>query len=182
MRKILIRILFLIGLVFHLALVLSCSPQARLNRIIKHHPELANTDTIYITKTIPGFNVDTIFKASTNTAGLDSVIIQYKTRIDTIILKQLQTQLKTVFINKPCLDQPINFTLPDGTKATLSQSGGKFNLKAVKPTTTQKIPVQTNTYKVQYKYSGRMFAFGFLLGFFFALFITVQYFKRGGKA
>lgn len=171
---------------FTIGLIFSCSPQARLNRIIKHNPELAKTDTVYtkVPITIPGFNVDTTIQKNKSTAGIDSVINKFKTRIDSVIFLQLQAELQKAFIEKKCLTKPHTFNLPNGAKATITEDKNNLKLNVTKPTNTviATVPTAINKFQVQYKYSGRMFALGFLLGFFFALFVTVQYFKRGGAA
>ena len=49
-----------------LLLLLSCSPQKRLHRLVKKHPELTQLDTIKIIDTVivPGTNIDTVFHSS----------------------------------------------------------------------------------------------------------------------
>jgi len=47
-------------------LLFSCSPQKRLHRLVKKHPELTRVDTIKIQDTIivPGIKTDTVFSSS----------------------------------------------------------------------------------------------------------------------
>lgn len=53
----------IILLIFLSVFFISCSPQIRLQRLIKNHPELTTKDTIRITHTviIPGVKLDTAF-------------------------------------------------------------------------------------------------------------------------
>jgi len=57
---------YFIFLFFTLILLASCSPQKRLHRLVKKHPELTQLDTIKIIDTIivPGTNIDTVFHSS----------------------------------------------------------------------------------------------------------------------
>jgi len=63
-----------------LASVTSCSPSARLNRLISHHPELKILDTIVINDTIPipQLEVDTIV----NLNSLHDTLVLQKDRLD----------------------------------------------------------------------------------------------------
>jgi len=47
-------------------LISSCSPQKRLHRLVKKHPELSRVDTIKIQDTVivPGIKTDTVFSSS----------------------------------------------------------------------------------------------------------------------
>ncbi len=60
--------------------VAACSPQKRLNRIVRNHPELLQKDTITIVDTIYGWEYDTIVKFGTN----DTVIIKKENTTVTI--------------------------------------------------------------------------------------------------
>ena len=57
---------YFILLTFTFLLLASCSPQKRLHRLVKKHPELTQLDTIKIQDTVivPGTNVDTVFRSS----------------------------------------------------------------------------------------------------------------------
>lgn len=75
--------------IFLIALLFSCSPQKRLNRLIKKHPELVKTDTILVRDTIRDTinvttdltRVDTIFSFSqvfdTITITKDNLTVRY---------------------------------------------------------------------------------------------------------
>lgn len=74
----------LIGLV---VLVSSCSPQARLTRLLNRHPYLITADsvTIYDTTRIDGHRVDTMFTGSQDTFYIE------RDRVHTRIIKNLDT-------------------------------------------------------------------------------------------
>ena len=57
------------GIILILSLLLfSCSPQSRLNRLIKNHPELSIKDTVKVIDTliIPELKFDTVFRVTNN--------------------------------------------------------------------------------------------------------------------
>lgn len=62
-------------LIFGSTLILSsCTPQKRLNRLLKHHPELLQKDTVYYRDTliIPATKYDTVFKTNFDTIHINS--------------------------------------------------------------------------------------------------------------
>jgi hypothetical protein len=95
-----------------LAILFSCSPQKRLNRLLKKHPELIQTDTIWKTDTVivEAVKIDTTFKFKHDTITIvedrltvktffnyhDSTIyISAKCKSDTII-REIPVQVQTV--------------------------------------------------------------------------------------
>lgn len=74
-----------------LCMLFACSPQKRLNRIIKNNPYLLETETIYMhdTVTTEAVNIDTIFNIKFDTINIvkDKLKIQLIKSFDTIILK-----------------------------------------------------------------------------------------------
>ena len=71
-KKGIIQILFLI--------LISCSPQKRLNRIVRNNPHLLNKDTIRVIDTIvlQNYSIDTIHEIEFH----DTVIIQNNDRVE----------------------------------------------------------------------------------------------------
>ena len=158
-----------------------CSPQKRLNRLISHNPELARTDTVFINKvvSVPGFTVDTAFKAPPGADTIIKIVDHYKTRIDTVVIRELKAEIKKSFSNSPALSNPIVFKLPSGGSATLSQSGGLYFLKIKEP--EQKINIKTaaavNTYQVTVKKPWSWFFAGVLIGWVLFLVAIIIYLK-----
>jgi hypothetical protein len=102
-----------------LAILFSCSPQKRLNRLLKKHPELIQTDTIWQTDTliVEAVKIDTTFKFKHDTITIvedrltvktfynyhDSTIyISAKCKSDTII-REIPVQVQTISA-KPTTD------------------------------------------------------------------------------
>lgn len=67
----------LLSLLTLAVLIISCTPQKRLNRLIKHHPELIQNDTILKmdTTVVNGVQHDTVF---TTTITRDTIVIKDK--------------------------------------------------------------------------------------------------------
>jgi hypothetical protein len=94
-----IRVCGLSTLLIVLALLQSsCSPQARIQRLLAHHPELSTIDSIHIKDTliIPGMNLDTSFVFSTI---VDSVVLQ-KDKIHLVLKKIHDTLLIHAAVEK----------------------------------------------------------------------------------
>jgi len=78
---------YFILLTFTFLLFASCSPQKRLHRLVKKHPELTQLDTIKIQDTVivPGTNIDTVFSSS---------LLH-----DTVTITQEKLQIRLIEIN-----------------------------------------------------------------------------------
>ena len=89
-------------------LLFSCSPQKRLHRLVKKHPELTQLDTIKIQDTIivPGIKTDTVFSSSllhdTVTITKDNLQIKLIEINDTIYLNA-EVKADTVIIEREIL-------------------------------------------------------------------------------
>ena len=98
--------------IFFIALLFACSPQKRLNRLVKKHPELVKTDTITVKDTIRDtinvttelVKLDTIFSLNeihdTITITKDNLTIRYyhDTIHDSIYISG---QCDTIFVKVP---------------------------------------------------------------------------------
>ena len=80
-------IIYFTLLTFIILLLASCSPQKRLHRLVKKHPELSRVDTIKIQDTIivPGIKTDTVFS---------SLLLH-----DTVTITKENLQIKLIEIN-----------------------------------------------------------------------------------
>ena len=97
MKKIFLLILVLL-------LLLGCSPQKRLQRIIEHHPELVDTTHIKDTIVQPGWQYDTIVQLNNDTVVVqkDGVTVTlYKWKTDSIFV-EVEKEQDTVFVDVPC--------------------------------------------------------------------------------
>lgn len=66
----------------------SCSPEKRLSRLLKHHPQLIKTDTVWRadTVTVAGAKADTIFK--------------FFNRDTTVVIREKQLTMKYIYNSK----------------------------------------------------------------------------------
>jgi hypothetical protein len=114
-----------ISLLLVLSTQIGCSPSARLNRLLIHHPELKIFDTIVIsdTMTIPQVEVDTVFYLDSihDTIILqkdrleitlsrihDTLYIRGKCKADTIIIHRTIPVEKIKVVKPDKLDQLIS--------------------------------------------------------------------------
>jgi hypothetical protein len=81
-----------------LMILSSCSPQARLQRLLAHHPELSTTDSIHFKDTVilPVMKFDTSFVFSTK---VDSVVLQ-KDKINLVLKKVHDTLVVHAAVEK----------------------------------------------------------------------------------
>lgn len=88
-----------------LLLVIGCSPQKRLDRLIRKHPELVKVDTATVIDTviIPKVTVDTVLKDTTYFRLLrDTIVINN----DRLTIRQYHTR-DSIFITGECKDSII---------------------------------------------------------------------------
>ena len=101
-----------------LLLLVSCSPQKRLHRLITKHPELTRIDTIKIQDSVfvPGTNVDTVFRSSllhdTVTITQEKLQIKLIEKNDTIYLNA-NVEPDTIVITKEIPVQKIVHIEPE---------------------------------------------------------------------
>lgn len=87
--KSILIVIVIVLLAFFLFSISGCSPQFRLQRLIKHHPELITKDTITVIDTIfiPGVKADTIVKnqpGDTITITKDKLVAKLLIKTDSI--------------------------------------------------------------------------------------------------
>lgn len=90
----------LIGLFLILISLYSCSPEKRLSRLIRKHPELLTKDTLYVRDTIrlASHSIDTIIQ---NVIG-DTITIK-----DSIMVIKYVNNGKTVYLKGTCKEREV---------------------------------------------------------------------------
>lgn len=155
----------------------ACSPQKRLNRLISNNPELAKTDTVYTVKEteLPGFHLDTTFKASTNVNGLSDILDNYKDYIDSVSRIKLYSQVTNYITNRSCLDDTLHIKLDNGGYCKIWQSKGLFYYQLNQPPRklTFRVPVTVSQYQVTEKNNWKMFWIGVTSGLVFIALVNI---------
>lgn len=95
----------IIFLLITLLLLFGCTPQQRLQRLVKKHPELITTDTIKDTTIVPGWQYDTIVQfGETDTVVVTkegTTVTIYKWNTDSIFV-EVEAEPDTIFKEIPC--------------------------------------------------------------------------------
>jgi hypothetical protein len=105
MKRKLSNIFLGVLMIIYFTVLLSCSPQKRMARLLKHHPELLTKDTLIIRDTfvIKQSRVDTAFFLhqlyDTVTIEKNNVITQLFIHRDSIFINQVR-KADTIFIEK----------------------------------------------------------------------------------
>lgn len=122
-NKVTIIMLLLTALLI-VACLFACSPQKRIARIAKRHPEVITRDTMFkIDKdTIPAVNVQANFKADTNTAKLDSIFKLFGGKMDSALALKLKSGVKQYIINRQLFPDTV-IQIVDGFTIKLFQKG-----------------------------------------------------------
>jgi len=108
-------------LLFVLLFLFSCTPQKRLQRLLKHHPELLQKDTIYLKDTIitKAIQIDTNFIFVNDTFFIEKEKFKIELiKKDKIIYLKAESKADTIYINKPYAVEKIIY-----------KNENKFNIK-----------------------------------------------------
>jgi hypothetical protein len=102
--------MYKIALFLIISLLISCSPQKRLNRLLKKHPELVQTDTIWKPDTIITVEVkaDTIIKMEDVVKG-DTI---YITKENLIVKTFYNYHDSTIYVSAKCKSDTIIREIP----------------------------------------------------------------------
>jgi len=131
----------------------ACTPQQRLNRLLKKHPELITHDTIYKTKivTIPEEKADTSKQIVVDTLGLDSVINIAVPGIDTTTKKEITKTITKWMRTKQLLKDTLRVNLKHGGFAIVYQQGNELKLRVFQPAYEIKVPYEAVINSVEAK-------------------------------
>lgn len=146
--KLKVYVLLLLAFAAVIAMSLaSCTPQQRLNRLLKKHPDLIKHDTVFIDTTVTRAEVkkDTAKLVNKDVSKVDSIV--YLLIHDTIIAKDLSSQIKNYIINRQCLLDTLRMDLANGGYVKVYQEGDQVKCEIFEPEekTELSIPVTVNT-------------------------------------
>jgi len=117
-----------------LILLVSCSPQRRINRIVKKHPELLVNDTIKVIDTlvIDAIKFDTIIKVNQNVSGVDSILNSFKGKIDSLTHLKLGNDIKYYITQRKTIEDTLHH-FQDDLEVLIWQDENGINVKVNKP-------------------------------------------------
>lgn len=156
--------LFCLLLACHL--LTSCTPQKRLDRLLRKHPYLQKNDSVrgFVIDSTKAISVSVTAPVDTTLAYLDSLISEYDNqRINTFyklytdslrikalndsLNKALRAQAKNYIINKPILKDTVVKTEGDVTVKVFSR-GNDIGITIYRPAVVKKIAVTTSVNSV----------------------------------
>jgi len=130
-------------------LLASCTPEKRLARLVKNHPELMKIDTLWqdVPVYVPGVQKDTSTALNMDVSGVDSILQKYGLMIDSLTRRKLHTEIKNYVINRPVIKDTLNIFLTDSTHIQVFQDGNNLNWRIRRnPQTIYKtVPVVINS-------------------------------------
>lgn len=90
------------AIVLLMMFIAGCTPQKRLNRLVKKHPELSRIDTVKVTDTfqvmVPGIRADTNMQKATFLASLKDTIVLQKEQLTVKIYEYRDS----IFLDAKC--------------------------------------------------------------------------------
>lgn len=131
----------------------SCTPEKKLQRLLKQHPELIKTDTVFITTTftIPVQVHDTIIQLDTSTFGLFDIIDELAGKLDSVERSGLKTEIKNYIINRPILKDTFVVQLRNGGYVKVFQLGKNLGHKLFEPAYTVSVTTPVATPNIVYR-------------------------------
>lgn len=147
-------------------LLTSCTPQKRLANLLKKHPELVKTDTVWTEVTIPPDTVylETMVYLGADTARVnllvDSILATFKDNSWLIVPEEGRSTPREAITSLITRNAPTLVVWPsdtitvedEGVKAQISFSkDGKARFRVIDKGETLKVPVEVNTVKVPFK-------------------------------
>lgn len=166
----------LIGIIIWSALLIGCSPAARLRHLIKKHPELVRTDTILTTyyDTVPSIDGEFFIKADTSVSGLDIIFKKFnesmRGKMDSMLALNLKKEVRNYVINRPLFPDTITKTV-DGVTIKIFQQGESVGIDIHKPQEVKekKVPLIINSVQpvpeIAWYYKGALWFFFFVMLF-----------------
>ena len=172
-----------------MSFIASCTPQKRLDRLIRKHPELKHTDTVKtsVTITLPGVNHDTLIPINQNLDSiLSSVLLSYKGHIiDSMSSIKIEKQIVKQINNNGVLKDTVKFYLDDSTSIKLFQAGSFIHhtisrppKKITKPVAVAYANVHDNPIQKEKHWPWMLMGAFLLLILQCAAFILVRYFRH----
>lgn len=163
-----------------------CTPQQKLKRLLKHHPDLIKSDTVFITKEIP-FPVikrDTVLQLDTNTYGLFEILDSLINANDSLQRAGIKAEIKNYVITRPILKDTFVVSLDRGGWVKIFQYGKGLKHILYEPAfvKTVTVPVSTNTviYKdIPWRLAWYWIVIAFVCGIAIAFFISFKNKKAG---
>lgn len=147
-------------------LLTSCTPQKRLANLLKKHPELVKTDTVWTEVTIPPDTVylETMVYLGADTARVnllvDSILATFKDNSWLTLPEEGRSTPREAITSLITRNAPTLVVWPsdtitvedEGVKAQISFSkDGKARFRVIDKGETLKVPVEVNTVKVPFK-------------------------------
>jgi hypothetical protein len=174
-------------------LLTSCSPSKRLNRLLKNHPELVKTDTVWSEVTIPADTIDleamVPLKADTSRVNLlvDSILSVLGDRSTLNLPEEGRSTPREAITSLITRNAPTLVVWPtdtlevedEGIKAQISFSrDGKARFRIIDKGQTIKVPVEVNTVKAPFRVPWWWFLGGFICGYFVGKALIIPLFRR----
>lgn len=155
-----------------------CTPQARLNRLLKNHPELK--EAAIITYTINPYSIDSTIKITDHKALIDS-IIDRNTHLSVDEKIELGNKLKPLFDTTTRIYRPIKIGNHNGDTAKVYQDSTGIHLNIFNHGSEAKAAGHIPVIRSCEHTPLRTFFFGLLVGIILMI-LFVGWLTKGGNA
>lgn len=106
----------------------------KLDRLTANYPQLLEKDTLRDTVTVlvPEIRLDTIIQTSQDVSGVDSILLQFKSRLDSVTALQLGDEIKYYVTNRQVIEDTL-IHKEDGVTVKIWQEGDLIQISVFKP-------------------------------------------------
>ena len=109
----------------------------KLERLTTNYPQLLEKDTLRDTVTvlIPEIRIDTVFETSKDVSGVDSILMGFRDKLDSVTALKLGDQIKYYVTNRQVIEDTLIHE-EDGVTIKIWQEGDLIRVSVVKPEET----------------------------------------------
>ncbi len=106
----------------------------KLERLIERYPDLVSEDTLRDTVqvVVPEIRIDTVFEISKDVSGVDSILLGFNDKIDSLTALKLGNEIKYYITNRAVIEDTI-YHEEDGIKIKIWQEGAVLRFTIDKP-------------------------------------------------
>lgn len=149
------------------AMLIGCSAEKELARVLRRHPELALQDTIRDTVEVivPEIDIETEIDLSDDVSGVDSILSVFGDKIDSLTALKLGTEIKYYISNRNVLAEDTVYYTEDGVSVKVWQQDGRLRFEMNKPAEVIQKPVAIPYQRIVYPESKTEWWKWLLIGF-----------------
>lgn len=112
----------------------------KLDRLTEKYPQLLEKDTLRDTILIPEIKLDTFVQVNDDVSGVDSILLKFNERLDSVTSLQLGDEIKYYITNRQVIEDTLTH-VEDGVTVKVWQDGDVIQISVHKPAEEEVIEI-----------------------------------------